>query len=298
MFIFLVFFLTILKKKMTGRILVRNSSQTAGPIATLFGWGNGKMRHLLKYSNIFEGRDFTTICLTTPLVTFMMRPETLATAYREKVIQALKRLTEDDPNREIFLMAFSQCGANVMASMINHLDNLSPQPFNIVGTIFDSGPMIYSKPATSYCLNAVFSSQSGAPSKVTKMVVGGAIRKLCEHQVSYNRFIMAFESTLLEYSSTRPQLFLCSSADNVIDVNYVLEFSRKRKERGVPVYIQVWDYCSHVGIFLKHPEEYEAAIANFIKVCFANKKQSTTECNMDPCSKQLDCEIDVKHQIH
>ena len=107
------------------------------------------------------------------------------------------------------------------------------------------------------------------------MVVGGAIRKLCEHQVSYNRFIMAFESTLLEYSSTRPQLFLCSSADNIIDVNYVLEFSRKREERGIPVYIQVWDYCSHVGMFRKYPDEYEAAIADFINVCFANEKQRT-----------------------
>ena len=134
---------------MAGKLLVRNLSKGDGPVAALLGWGNGPMRHLLKYSNIFENQDFTTICLTTPLVKFYMRPEYLATSYRKKIVGALQELTKDNPKREIFLMAFSQAGANVMASIIQHMESSESNSLNIVGTIYDSGPMMYSRSAVA-----------------------------------------------------------------------------------------------------------------------------------------------------
>ena len=271
---------------MAGRIIIRNSARNDGPIAALLGWGNGQLRHLLKYSKIFESLDFTTICLTTPLVTFLMRPESFSTAYRKKLTKALRQLTKDEPNREIILMAFSQCGANVMASMMHYLDNLRAESFNVVGTIFDSGPTFYSK-STVHCVqNAVWSSYRGTPSKLTQKVVDRTIKGICEHQVSHNQFIQTFESTLMGYSSQKPQLFLCSSADNIIDANYVLEFSRERKQRGVPVHVKVWDDCSHVGMLRKYPDEYEAVVSDFIQVCLDNDKQNDVDANISLSPKQ------------
>ena len=260
---------------MSGKIMIRNSSETKGPIAALFGWGNGRMRHLIKYSKIFESQNFSTICLTTPLVQMCLKPKDLSNTYRKQVIKALEQLTKYDPAREIILMAFSQSGANVLASIIQYTESSRSQKFNIVGTIFESGPMMYDMHSITYCQNAVWNGYRSKPSRMTKSAVDWAIKRIVVHQVTKNAFCRAFEQTLKEYSSHKPQLMLCSRGDIVIDVNVVLDLCRERQRRGVPVYMNIWDDCEHVGMFRKHPKEYEMILKKFIATCIPQENVST-----------------------
>ena len=259
---------------MAGKILITNSPNVEGPVVVLLGWGNGKMRHLIKFSNMFERQDFTTVCLTTPLVNFYLRPATLATRYRKKIFRSLQELTKDNQAREIFLMAFSQAGATVMTSMFEYFQSGDSKALNIVGTIYDSGPVMYGRSAVKSAQGAVWSSYRGSPSRLTRRVVDGAIKRLTEHQVSKNHFVKTFDSTNAEYVSLVPQLFLCSSADKLVDYNDVLDLSTVRRQRGVPVYIKIWNDCDHVQMFRKHPDEYEAVVNDFIKVCLGNNLQN------------------------
>ena len=258
---------------MAGKVIVRKVSKES-PIAVLIGWGNALLRHLIKYCNIFESQEFTTVCLTT--VNFYMKPESLANSYRKKILQTLEQLTKGNPDREIILMAFSQAGANVLASMVQHMDILK---FNIVGTIFDSGPMMYNALAVAPTQGAVWSPYRETSRGVTERIVdgGGFIRRPTEHEVNKDPFLKAFDSTIMGYSSLAPQLFLCSSVDKVVNYNDILDFSRRREERGVPIYVKVWNDCDHVGLFCKHPDEYETVLKEFIEVCLFPKQRWIVE---------------------
>ena len=268
---------------MAGKILISNLAKSDGPIAALFGWGNGRMQHLIKYSNIFESQDFTTVCLTTPLVHFYMRPGSLATVYRKKIVQVLQKLTKTNPTRPIILMAFSQAGSNVMASMFQHLENSDSLPLNVVGTIFDSGPMMYERLSSSTASGAVWSSYKGTPPMVTKIMIDGIVKRVAEYQKSNNKFMRSFDSTMMEYSSLAPQLFLCSSADKLMNYRDIVDISKEREQKGVPVYVKVWDDCDHIKMFRDHPNEYKLLVNNFINVCLEKVQKhnlvETTQTN-------------------
>ena len=270
---------------MAGKITVRNAANNDMPIVALLGWGNGQLRHLLKYSDIFETQGFCTVCLTGSLMHMYLRPEKLSTTYRKKVIRTLEDLVKDNQAREIFLMAFSQTGANVMASIMTYLENSQSQMFNIVGTIFDSCPILFDKSAVISAQRAVWSHR-GPPSKLTRSFVNGSIRRVVEHQVTKNPFIMSFDSTISEYSSLAPQLFLCSRADRIVDYKNVVEISRKRQEKGVSIYMKIWDDCEHVGMLRKHHDEYADIVRNFVKICLEQGCQHESHNVTRSCKEQ------------
>ena len=135
-------------------------------------------------------------------------------------------------------------------------------------------------------LGAVWSSYRGTPSRLTRRVVDGSIRKLTEHQVSNSRFLKAFDSTNMGYYSLAPQLFLVSSADKVIDYNDVIDLADGRKQRGVPVYTKIWNDCNHLQMFRKHPDEYEEVLKDFFKICLDKNVQNVGLHSAQRAAKQ------------
>ena len=266
---------------MAGRVTVRNDTDdTSTPIAALFGWGNSQLRHLVKYSAIFEEQGFTTVNLPLSLIPMQLRPGVLSTKYRKKVIKALTKLTQDNSSRPIFLMCFCQTGAMVMVNLFQYLDSNPENNFNIVGTIFDSGPIVLKRSIFKVGQRA-FLANFNNPSKVTRRIMNWLARIVNYKNINFNEFTRLFDTVVLEYTALNPQLFLVSRADKIIDYEDVISIAELRRTRGAPVYLRVWDEGDHVAILRKNEEEYKETLKNFIVTCL--NKENVSHITVEPC---------------
>ena len=250
-------------------ICVRNSfeeDEATKPIVALFGWAGGKMKYVSKYSSIFEEHGFTTVTLASPILPAYFSTGGFAKKRRCRIIRVLSQLTQKHKSRPIILMSFCQGGAMVMASLFNYLREEPTNKFNIVGTIFDSGPFNAAENSITVSQRALLASL-GNPNIVTKSVCNKAVELLAKFSFATDEFSRNFDTNILQYPSLAPQLFLTSRADKIVDFRDVVGLAERRRERSVPVYLQVWDTGNHVELLRSHKDEYKQTIKDFIGVC-------------------------------
>ena len=250
-------------------ITVRNANEndeSDKPIAALFGWAGGKLRYVSKYSSIFEEQGFTTVTLASPLLPAYMSTGGFSRKRRRRVVRILLELTKKHESRPIILVSFCHAGAMVMVSFFNYLKEDQTNTFNIVGTIFDSGPFNARKNYIAVPQRALVSSLNN-PSKATTWICNKTVAGLARLSFATDEFTRNFDANILQYPSLAPQLFLASRADKLIDYLDVVGFAEGRRERGVPVYLKVWDTGDHVELLRTHKDEYRQTIKDFIDVC-------------------------------
>ena len=159
-----------------------------------------------------------------------------------------------------------QAGAMVMVEIFNYLREHPTNHFNIVGTIFDSGPFNTADNYIAASQKALVSSLNN-PSKASKWLCNQAAGIFARISNATDEFTRNFDSNIRQYPSLAPQLFLTSRADKIVDFQDVVDLAEKRREKGVPVYVKIWDTGDHVELLRTHKEEYTQTIKDFIDVC-------------------------------
>jgi len=254
---------------MASNVLLSVSSKPLSPTIILCGWGNGKMRQLIKYKEIFENQDVNTICVTTNLARVAFDSIRTTNYYRDQILQCLEDASiRERSSNQVILMPFCQAGSHTMANLIMYMEKEKSLPFKVIGSIFDSGPIL-SKSLVSCTPRAIWNSYRRTPSTLMRRVVDGAISALINRHM---RFHQLCDTVLRDFDSQAPQLFLCSSADSIMEVKDILELSELRKKKGVPVQVKMWDDCDHVQLLRGHPEEYKAVVNDFVNLCVENAK--------------------------
>ena len=247
-------------------ITIRNSNEEQHtPLAILLGWGNGHYKHLSKYSLLFEKHNFTTVCLTTSLLKLFTRPVSMANQCCADILRATSELTNQNKDRPVIVMTFSNTGTAVFYSLVKHLHK-DPSSLNLIGTIFDSCPIPMNK-------NAIRASENGAlayfksSSLFTKFMVKNITKVLSGIVLYTNPVRKVFLTTLVESTCPGPQLFLFSEADELVRWEDIEDFVKERQLRGVEVYSRRWKDSKHVRHLNTHSEEYEAEVDEFIHRC-------------------------------
>lgn len=64
-----------------------------------------------------------------------------------------------------------------------------------------------------------------------------------------------------------PTLFLYSSADKLVTVDYVREFIERKRKQGVWCDEKLYDDCDHVTIYKKHPDDYKYRVVRHLEHC-------------------------------
>ena len=67
----------------------------------------------------------------------------------------------------------------------------------------------------------------------------------------------------------------------------MVDLAEKRREKGVPVYVKIWDTGDHVELLRTHKEEYTKIIKHFINVCIPKNQHGNSRDKMAKGQKWL-----------
>lgn len=248
--------------KVNPQITIRNNDRTnQSPLVFIFGWGNGRKKNLLKYSEIFEKKNFTTVLVTSTLLNSLFRTSTAGRKESENVKQVLADLLKENKDREIVFYPFSNGGCAIYHMMTDSFDSSTFPGQNVRGEIFDSCPIVpnqESASAVSKAFSGVINIRFLEPviSMFAKMMVFVAVNK--------NKDVKYFMEKMRNSNLTSPQLFLFSKDDDLAPYQDIIDFISARQDKGIKTQHRLWEKSQHCGHLRNHPEEYIELVNKFI----------------------------------
>lgn len=187
----------------------------------------------------------------------------------ENVIKVLLQQTRNNSNRTMIFFSFSNGGCAISHLTMRSLLQSNNLVENIKGQIFDSCPIVPDEKSAA-TVEKAFSGVINFPPLQPIIRIFSSL--MVSMVVKFNKDVQLFMKEMLESPIKTPQLFLFSKADELAPFEDVLNFAKKREERGVKVCYKLWETSPHVAHFKSHPQEYERIIDQFIDLCiFKNK---------------------------
>ena len=257
------------ERVLSNRITVRNEDTSQqSPVVCLFGWGNGTKKHLLKYSNLFEGKGHTTLIVTTTLLNSLFRVSTSGKKESESVKRALIDLCDSNEQRQILFYSFSNGGCAISHLTTRSLLESGELAGNIKGHVFDSCPIVPNLEST-VIVEKAFDRVINIP--VLKPVISMFSKVMVRLVVYLNADVKNFMREMVASPIPTPQLFLFSKSDDLAPYQDIFDFAEKRKTKGVDVDYILWDKSPHVAHFKKHENEYREKVHDFLEKCIISK---------------------------
>ena len=264
--------LTRLNSTMKYGAEIRNSGEHSKPLVVILGWNDCKSKHLQKYSNIFEAKGWSTICLPTKSFNTFFRSGTEVKTIGLYLAEVIKNETQK--TQPVFLYSFSNGGCAVYFHLAEALSYKAGPYFNsinVVGSIFDSCPV---KPTLESVPRVQVSITEHMRNPVLRQIVWYAVGLLLPTLVKLNPVLQRFFDDLGKIPLKCPQLFLFSKADHLAFVDDIEEHMNDRRARGVKVFSKCWEDSPHVQHYMKYPEEYVKLLDEFVTNCFNEHKQN------------------------
>jgi hypothetical protein len=264
--------LTRLNSTMKYGAEIRNSGEHSKPLVVILGWNDCKSKHLQKYSNIFEAKGWSTICLPTKSFNTFFRSGTEVKTIGLYLAEVIKN--EAQKTQPVFLYSFSNGGCAVYFHLAEALSYKAGPYFNsinVVGSIFDSCPV---KPTLESVPRVQVSITEHMRNPVLRQIVWYAVGLLLPTLVKLNPVLQRFFDDLGKIPLKCPQLFLFSKADHLAFVDDIEEHMNDRRARGVKVFSKCWEDSPHVQHYMKYPEEYVKLLDEFVTNCFNEHEQN------------------------
>ena len=242
------------------------------PLVVILGWNDCNPRHLEKYSNIFETKNWSTISLPTKSFNTFFRSGTEVKKIALYVAEVIKNRTQED--QPVYLYAFSNGGCAVYFHLTEALTTVSGPyhgSINVAGSIFDSCPV---KPTIESVGRVQISITEQMKNPFFRPAVWYMIGLFLPLLVKMNPVIKRFFEDLGKIPLQCPHLFLYSKADQLAFCDDIEEYINIRKAQGVKVFSKCWDDTPHVQHYMKYPDEYLQVIEEFVTVCGNDQNHS------------------------
>ena len=256
-------------ENLSPNIRIRNNDTSQRlPLIVLFGWGDGKHKQLARYySEIFEKKDFTTICLTSSLMNTWFRFNTEGRKESLNVKDILEELTKNDLDRKVIFYAFSFSGMIIQHMLLAEIMKFNLfQRNNIKGMIFDSPPIMDEESVRA----VIDISLQNVTNTTFNFLLKAFFNMVCYAFRKSNTYkelkILMNEMGHYEIKSP-PQLFLFSKNDKVARYQDVLDGIDAMEKSGVQVTYKLWDDSKHVGHMQMYKEEYVETVETFVDKC-------------------------------
>lgn len=237
------------------------------PVVIILGWNSSRGKHLKKYSKIFEGKTFDTICVPAKPINTFFRPGTKVKEISLYILDLLVDL--NCQKRPVFLYAFSNGGCAMFFHMMEAL-SYPTAPFYravpVVGTIFDSCPIspdIESLKATKESVADMVKNP------ILKAVVWYTMSAFIPPVIYLNGTVKRFMKGLTESPLQCPQLILYSKTDKFAPYQDIDSYVEARRNMGINVTCKCWDSSGHVNHYREHADEYLGELNSFIDLCLS-----------------------------
>lgn len=237
------------------------------PVVVILGWNNSQEKYLKKYSEIFEAKNFDSICVPAKTFDTFFRSGTKVKQISLHILDLLLEL--NCQKRPVFLYAFSNGGCAMFCHMMEALSYPSQQFYRavpVVGTIFDSCPI---NPDINSLKATIESVTDTVKNPVLKSVAWCALRVCIPPVIYFNSSVKRYMSALRESPLQCPQLLLYSKADKYAPYQDIESYAQARKDKGVIIIAKCWESSDHVNHYREHANEYVDVVNSFVGQCLA-----------------------------
>lgn len=252
-------------------------------VVLLMGWWGAEMRHVEKYSQLYNQKDCATVTVVADTLQVMMHLgyPCLDNCVRDAASEVTKIIREHEKNGRkipVIVHTFSNAGT-FMAERLEvliqqaRIDLKVPCCEDLVllgerldGEIFDSAPAYPD-------IKLGFTSTNGVVfgnSMIVKVIVGllfflaGAISVVCNWILGLPDVRWTFWNNMREGRICLRQVYIYSTADDITNVQQLEELIEHRKEFSNVSILKLED-SKHVLHMMKHPEAYEKMVDDFLR---------------------------------
>lgn len=188
------------------------------------------------------------------------------TNFRDVVDQLATEIEDHSRRKEaneiLVFHTFSNGGTMLMVSLLKRLG----EAVVVDGAIYDSCPSKWISPiAAPVVIAAASSSQHEAAIKIAEhmphALVSTAISPFVKSEPPFGDFPLVHDASI---NKPRPELFIFSDADKIINSEAVENFAARRAAQGSDVRKLRFLDSSHCGHLRKHPIQYVAAVEELV----------------------------------
>lgn len=224
-------------------------------IVVLLGWGASRVKSIVKYAGIYSELGIPSVCAAPSLLEVWF--PSFGGIKAKKILSGVKE--SSNQGCEMILHLFSGSCFNILPKIVEEVANKNNK-LHLSGIVFDSGPVPFSLKHILAAANLV--KQQGAYGPLTHAAACTTGTMITTIVGRKRRRSMR---TMLDHPVLQvPQLYLYSSSDSVVSMNYVEDEIRLQGSRGVDITSHCWNDSEHVKHFVQHPGEYTSQINKFV----------------------------------
>ncbi|KAK8613426.1 hypothetical protein V6N13_101188 [Hibiscus sabdariffa] len=274
------------------------SSAKSRTVVVLLGWLGSKQKHLKRYAEWYTSRGYHVISFTFPMTDIISyQADGKAEQNVDMLVNHLADWLEEEYGENLVFHTFSNTGWLTYGVILEKFQKQDPSLMGrIRGCIVDSAPVAAPDPQVwASGFSAAFlkkhsvatkrfpvSSESDTGTLVSEKEVSVpkpalteaallvVLEKFFEVVLNFpgvNRRLSDVIGMLSSGQPTCPQLYIYSSADQVIPANYVESFIEKQKRSGHEVRACNFVSTPHVDHFRNDPELYTSQLSRFLEDC-------------------------------
>ncbi|XP_048353443.1 transmembrane protein 53 [Sphaerodactylus townsendi] len=240
------------------------------PVVILLGWAGCKDQYLKKYSTIYLKKGCIVIRFIAPwrLVFFS---ESMGVRSLQNLAKKLLELLFDYKvdMKPLLFHVFSNGGVMLYRYIVELLHTHQQfRHLRVVGTVFDSAPGRKNLRGGLRALSVVLGSTNVYVKYFLLLTFTVLVVTLRILLYPLTRFIHENHyDAMLKQPSSWPELYLYSSADNVIVANDVETMIKARQQQRVPIKAVDFMNSAHVSHFRAYPSLYVIHCTSFMYSC-------------------------------
>ncbi|XP_010279460.1 PREDICTED: transmembrane protein 53-like [Nelumbo nucifera] len=266
-------------------------------VVVLLGWLGAKQKHLKRYADWYTSRGFHAITFTFPMDKILSyQVGGKAEQDIELLVNHLVGWLEEEHGKNLIFHTFSNTGWLTYGVILEKFQKQDPSlKGKIRGCIVDSAPVAAPNPQVwASGFSAAFLKKQSIATKGSislkesgKILIGtrssieakpalteaallAILEKFFEvvlNLPTFNRRLSDVVGLLSSEQPHCPQLYIYSSADRVIPVDYVESFIDEQRRAGHEVRACNFISTPHVDHFRNDPDLYNSQLTNFLKDC-------------------------------
>jgi hypothetical protein len=245
-------------EKLNGKMFLMEKSNK---MVLLFGWFGSSHKLLLKYSEIYNKNEISSIQFTPSNFNI-----TNSKHYEEKITKLFHLLQHhfkisQDSNFKIYFHCFSNHGLKNYISFTKLVHKKVISNFKIHGLIADSCPVNLNANSAAHAISA-----SSKSSILAFLTFWGSYILFTILFFTYNLFYRTTPNDGVGFEKIKSHqdtsaLFLYSEEDKITDFKFLERFIKEFKGRKT---MKKFHRSPHVSHLILHPKEYETEVLTFI----------------------------------
>ncbi|XP_022775326.1 transmembrane protein 53-like [Durio zibethinus] len=266
----------------------------------LLGWLGATTKHLKRYVEWYNSRGIHAVTFIVEMKGLrcfdpVARLDKRIAELENKLARWVLEKEEDGRERCLIFHTFSNTGWLVYGSLLDRFQRRGGLKEKIGGVIIDSGsadlsnPKVWAAGFAAAILKKCNSSTNGLEIEVTDSKLHKEEPEMAEalllstlekfftfllNMPDVNRHLRTIIKAALENPPPWPQLYLYSTADQVIPYKSVERCVEEMSKKGIKVFSFNFGTSHHVDHYRNYPNIYSSELHNFLKECFANFKQT------------------------